>query len=127
VKCHCCLIFVFVFCFPKGDYRSVFSLVTNTDLQPVKTLMSLALVCQLCCTYNELLIIFVTLVTGNQKRLYASYGIHATCTFLFNKFDLHSFNSSIVLYWLNLLVVLWLWMIKVLMMNCKGHQNAMTV
>ncbi|XP_015754970.1 PREDICTED: LOW QUALITY PROTEIN: SET and MYND domain-containing protein 4-like [Acropora digitifera] len=26
-----------------GDYRSVFSLVTNTDLQPVKTLMSLAL------------------------------------------------------------------------------------
>lgn len=61
VKCHCCLIFVFVFCFPKGDYRSVFSLVTNTDLQPVKTLMSLALVCQLCCTYNELLIILVGL------------------------------------------------------------------
>ena len=28
-----------------GDYGSVFSLVTNTELQPVKTLMSHALVC----------------------------------------------------------------------------------
>ena len=28
-----------------GDYDSVFSLVTNTELQPVKTLMSHALVC----------------------------------------------------------------------------------
>ena len=30
-----------------GDYSSVFSLVTNTELQPVKTLMSHALVCPL--------------------------------------------------------------------------------
>lgn len=36
-----------VFSLLTGDYGSVFSLVTNTELQPVKTLMSHALVCPL--------------------------------------------------------------------------------
>ena len=34
-----------------GDYGSVFSLVTNTELQPVKTLMSHALVCTVIFFY----------------------------------------------------------------------------
>lgn len=37
-----------------GDYGSVFSLVTNTELQPVKTLMSHALVCTVNFCFTSL-------------------------------------------------------------------------
>lgn len=48
-----------------GDYGSVFSLVTNTELQPVKTLMSHALVCTVNkCEVAALLTVNVLMSTA---------------------------------------------------------------